>query len=225
MFETHSKEKFLPEIVSYWKKRFFTVFLNNQNCTVVQLQIVYINNEIMWRIDFRPTVNEPNTLWPLALAVYQPLLPPHAFLIRLTSAGIIGITLTELRNAEHCVLGQETSCHAGGRFHSTCQFYVIFSRVSSRQAFFSTVSGGLPCLHLCFSSTCLQLYLWSETSHSWWVFIILLWFQNHPSSFWMTFSTSICLRSNLWVEIYTITTFSWTLPTRRFLTALLLRWP
>ena len=230
MFETHSKEKFLPEIVSYWKKRFFTVFLNNQNCTVVQLQIVYINNEILWRIDVRPTVHVPNTLWPLALAVYQPLLPPHALLIRLTSAGIIGITLTELRNAEHCVLGQETSCPAGGGFHPTCRFYRIFSSVSSRQAFFSTVSGGLQCLCLSFSSTCLRLYLWSETSHSWQVFIILLWFQNHPlcfgiCSFEWLFQLAPVSFPILGLIFYNITTFFWAWPIRRFLAALLLTWP
>ena len=155
-----------PQILSFWLSlpmKFIKAEFPppSPTCTPPQKITLFLLSELL-------LLPVPNTLRPLALpiAIRQPLLLPHAVPILLTSAGIIGIMLTELRNAEHCVLGQETSCHAGGRFHSTCQFYVIFSRVSSRQAFFSTVSGGLPCLHLCFSSTCLQLYLWSETSHS-----------------------------------------------------------
>ena len=79
----------------------------------------------------------PSTLRHLVLAnpVHRSLLPPHVILIHLISAGIIVNMLKELRNVEHCVPGQETSCPAGGCFNPTCQFYRIFSSVSSIQAF------------------------------------------------------------------------------------------
>ena len=97
---------------------------------------------------------------------HPPLLLPHALLIHLTSVGIIVITLTELRNVEHPVSGWETSCPAGGCFHPTCRLYRIFSSVSSRQAFISSISCGLRCLSLGFSSTTFHFSLWSEASYS-----------------------------------------------------------
>ena len=67
------------------------------------------------------SVATPNALQPLvlAMAVLQLLPPPHAVLINLTSAGIIKIMLTELRNVELCVPNQKSSCPAGVCLHPT----------------------------------------------------------------------------------------------------------
>ena len=125
-------------------------------CLPPQKIVLFLPSELLL---FPVAVPNPLRYLVLALAVQLPLLPPHAALIHLTSAGIIKIPLTELRNVEHCFPGRETCCPAGGRFHPNCQFYRIFSSVSSRQAFVSMVPSGLWCLHFGFSSTSFHLYL------------------------------------------------------------------
>ena len=88
-------------------------------CTPPQKIVLFLPSEPLSSF-----VAIPSALQYLVLPndVHLPLLPPHAFLIHLTSAGIIIITVTELRNVEHHVPGWETSCPAGGHFHPTCWF-------------------------------------------------------------------------------------------------------